>query len=611
MFLGYRGSEMAHNHETQTTSDDMPSVPYTIRRNGVFYFNFRYPTQLVKAGLTRSHAKKSLKTTCWKKAKELAVREAAFHQAEADRLLKQLEATTDQKEKVERERIPLSTLTKREQRDLVLKKFVDLEQRAERARAAFHRERDPVEIESILDTVRTDLAAYEGCDQFRPLDWEEEFRGFAKRAGFTCEGEEVEPETVNLYRRAVVEVQWRTVEAYEGREFERRDPAFKELHSLAEVASPAVGRASGHTVHELCERYPKRKQEGKLSPATIASYALPIRILQECFGLSADLASLGFRDGEKLVRFLASVPKNAAKRYPAKSLKDAARAEGEQAEPLVLSPKRQKDVFQTIKAMMTYAKEVGWVRENPFASTALLDTLPTITKRNREQFTGEDLGQLFSSKQFMEWRGKTDKEGNRTEGRFWVPLIAMFHGVRINEAASLLLTDVKTEGGVEIFSISETDDAGEKKKRLKTSSSARRVPIHAELIKMGFLEFVEAQRASKPDGFLFPELTPNKQTGNRAKVLSQWFGRLRTVVLEEKGSAYGKDLHSLRHSVTDCLRRAEGTSDEMRYALLGWSSDAEKKNAGFDYGSGFSLSDLKKLVDQIDYPGFDPSILYT
>ncbi len=30
----------------------MPCVPYTVRRKGIFYFNFRFPTELVKAGLT-------------------------------------------------------------------------------------------------------------------------------------------------------------------------------------------------------------------------------------------------------------------------------------------------------------------------------------------------------------------------------------------------------------------------------------------------------------------------------------------------------------------------------------------------------------------------------
>lgn len=184
----------------------------------------------------------------------------------------------------------------------------------------------------------------------------------------------------------------------------------------------------------------------------------------------------------------------------------------------------------------------------------------------------------------------------------------MFLGVRANEAASLLVADVKEEDGIPYILLRETDDDGKKRERLKTSASRRRVPLHSELVKIGFLEFVEDQREADSQGFLFPELKPNKQTGNRAKAFSQWFGRLRIEVLGSSAE-FGKDLHSFRHSVTDCLRSA-ADSDEKRYALLGWTDDSPKRNAGFDYGSGFSLQDLKSLIDEVEYPGFDLSFLY-
>ena len=61
--------------------------------------------------------------------------------------------------------------------------------------------------------------------------------------------------------------------------------------------------------------------------------------------------------------------------------------------------------------------------------------------------------------------------------------------------------------------------------------------------------------------------------------------------------------------MTDILRE-ETESDEMRYALLGWTSTAPKRNAGADYGSGYSLTKLKALIDKIEFSGFDPSFLY-
>ncbi len=181
--------------------------------------------------------------------------------------------------------------------------------------------------------------------------------------------------------------------------------------------------------------------------------------------------------------------------------------------------------------------------------------------------------------------------------------MGLFHGLRANEAASLLITDIKEEAGVPFLDVKETDEEGNREKRLKTSSSTRRIPIHDAVIGVGFLDFVASQRAAGQGGFLFPELAPDRTTENRAKQFSQWFGRLRRKVLgEEVTKEYGKNFHSFRHAVTDKLRAAS-ESDEKRYALLGWSGSKGKQNAGFDYGSGFPLADLQSLINQIHFEG--------
>lgn len=112
------------------------------------------------------------------------------------------------------------------------------------------------------------------------------------------------------------------------------------------------------------------------------------------------------------------------------------------------------------------------------------------------------------------------------------------------------------------------------------------------------------------DGWLFPEIEAAGASQSRTKVLSQWFGRLRLNALgQEDYELFGKDMHSFRHSVADHLRAATD-SDEKRFAIQGWIGNKGKKNAGYDYGKGFPLAELKRLVDTISYEGFDPSFLY-
>ncbi|MDF1860408.1 MAG: site-specific integrase [Verrucomicrobiales bacterium] len=600
---------MAHESDTHADSDPMPRIPHTIKRNGVYYFNFRYPQRLEKAGLTPSHAKKSLRTKDWREAKQRAIREAAIHSAEAERLLTQLEE--DESFRHFRQRteplVDIATLSEGDQRDQVLKWFVQMETEAEASREVFRESRDEDWKNNVLDTARADLTDYEGAYCYQPSDWEDLFRRFLKERGFLFDAETASADLVRMFRKAVVESQWRTVEEFEGSVFKTRDPLFSGLHA---DSTAATSEPKGHSVDEICERYPRRKKEGRLSKATLSSYALPIRILKEFFKASTELKAIQFEDGERLVRLLSNVPTNASKRYPGKTIKQAADQEAKCSNPKTISPKRQKDVFIAVKAILNHAVEIGWLERNPFGSRALLDQLPKVVKRAREQFTADELQLLFSSPEFLKWRGKRNRSGQPKEGRFWIPLMGMYLGVRANEAASLLVEDVKEENGVPFIWIREADDAGAILKQLKTAASERRVPIHKELLKIGLLEYAQIRKKEDPKGFLFPEMIPCPQTGNRAKVFSQWFGRLARSTLGDDALVFGKDFHSFRHAITDRLREVTD-SDEKRYALLGWVEGAGKRNAGFNYGSGFKMKELKRLIDKVTFPGLDLSHLYS
>ncbi|MBP6783971.1 MAG: phage integrase SAM-like domain-containing protein [Verrucomicrobiales bacterium] len=594
---------MAHKPVTQATSEDMPKVPHTIIRNGTYSFNARYPQKLIDAGkVDKEFNRKSLSTKDSREARKLAARNYTLHLSEVERMESELEGEgLHVRANSVRE---LSAFSKAEKKDLILRWFVEQERKATESRNRY-RDEDEDWKESAFDNAVHDLGVYEGSKSCEPFDWNGYFSKFLEQQGIAFNPERISSDLIELFRRAVIEVQWRTVQAFEGRDHSKRDDLFKGLHGQSEVREP---QQKDPTIADICERFPKRKVEGRLSKATLASYPLPLRILEQFFSAKRTLKSLTFEDAERLLAFLGTMPTNAERRYRGETVIEAARLEAKRDQKRIMSPKRQKDTFNTIKAVLNYAVEVGWLERNPFSSKALLDKLPRIETRSREQFTSEDLTALFSHPRFLGIRGTRDEAGTLKEGRFWVPLLRLFHGMRANEAASLLVCDVKKEDGIPFLWIRETDDGGNIVKGLKTQSSHRRIPIHSELVRIGFLNFVAEQRERSRDGFLFPEMTPNKQTGNRAKTFSQWFGRLVTKALGEDAVKFGKDFHSFRHAVTDCLR-VGAKSDEMRYALLGWTEGAGKRNAKFNYEEKFKIRELKELIDSVNFPGFDPSYL--
>ncbi|WP_426613173.1 hypothetical protein [Bradyrhizobium sp. McL0616] len=142
-------------------------------------------------------------------------------------------------------------------------------------------------------------------------------------------------------------------------------------------------------------------------------------------------------------------------------------------------------------------------------------------------------------------------------------------------------------------------------KRVKTDASERVVPVHPEVIRLGFLSYVEERR--KADGavaWLFPSVSPDK---GRAGIpaWSQWFGRyLRAAGVTNRAKVF----HSFRHTVKDALRR--GRADhEMREALVG---HAQASSVSWGYGAPemlarFGAAGLSDAVNRITYPGLDLS----
>lgn len=139
-------------------------------------------------------------------------------------------------------------------------------------------------------------------------------------------------------------------------------------------------------------------------------------------------------------------------------------------------------------------------------------------------------------------------------------MILHFTGARREEIANLALADIRQEEGIHYFDIAPD---GQRGRRLKNKSSKRRVPIHSELIILGFLDYVEARR-NQGETMLFSKVTEGRGRTTVADLVSKWFHRL-LKSLKVSGS---KSLHGLRPTVTTKLYEA-GVDGETRRELLG------------------------------------------
>jgi integrase len=219
---------------------------------------------------------------------------------------------------------------------------------------------------------------------------------------------------------------------------------------------------------------------------------------------------------------------------------------------------------------------------------------------DREPFTIAELKVLFASPVFTQ--GERPK-GGKGEAAFWLPLLSLLTGARRGELAGLTVADALNYEATDHPVIVLTEDES-RSKSLKTAGSARTIPLHPELKRLGFMQFVDDVRRMEGDtAWLFPEIAPDQRSGVSA--WTKWFSRyIRTHGIKDTRKVF----HSFRHNFKDALRAAK-VSEDVNDALTGHST---RGSVGRSYGSKdivirFGMATLIDAVGRIAYSGLDLS----
>ena len=268
-----------------------------------------------------------------------------------------------------------------------------------------------------------------------------------------------------------------------------------------------------------------------------------------------------------------------------------------------LSPATVNKLLGGVQAVAVWARDNGLIPDDvpwadPFSNMRLEEAEP-----EREPWEASELRVLFGSPVFI--AGIRPKAGGG-EAAFWLPLLGIFTGARLGELAPLTAADVVADEATGILTISIIEDA-EVGKRLKNRGSRRVIPVHPELVRLGFIDFVEeARRKRGSDARLFPLLNPGPR-GGFGEGWSKWFGRnIRSLGITNKERVF----HSFRHGFKDALRAAR-VSEDVNDALTGHAGSG---SVGRSYGAKdmvrrFGLPALADAVGKVTYPGLDLSYI--
>ena len=285
-----------------------------------------------------------------------------------------------------------------------------------------------------------------------------------------------------------------------------------------------------------------------------------------------------------------------------------------------LAPKTVLKKLALLRALLAVGVERGWLASNPAADITVKGA-PKATSE-REPFTQADLKRIFTSPIFK--RGERPA-GGAGDAAYWLPVLALYTGARLEELGQLECTDLAKTDGMPYLDITRTshdgdadededdapDEAGSvphdrqngesNRKRLKTASSKRRIPLHPRLIELGFIQYVDKLRATG-ETRVFPDLqrdTKGKLTGNWSKWWSRYLRQ--TIGIRGKDKVFHSFRHSFEQGCLDC-----GVDTEIRHALTGHriktTSDAYGTKNHLRFPLSRLFAEIKKLQFDVDIP---------
>jgi integrase len=235
---------------------------------------------------------------------------------------------------------------------------------------------------------------------------------------------------------------------------------------------------------------------------------------------------------------------------------------------------RHQSAFKTL---FRWARKRSYVEgENPFADLAR--TKARQSEVTWPPYTVVELNKLFDGASL---NTKPAKHSLAT-ARPWVMVISLFSGMRQGEVCELEVSDVQRQDGVWFFDVTAA----------KSEAGVRRVPIHSELIRLGFLKYVKAIGS----GPLFPGITPGGPDKKRGHTFAKRFPAFRRDQGVERERIA---LHSFRKNFVRALELAK--VDRDRAALV------VGHERGFTFRvynpEGLDMPMLRDVVESVTYGG--------
>jgi integrase len=318
-----------------------------------------------------------------------------------------------------------------------------------------------------------------------------------------------------------------------------------------------------HPFEEVIAKYQEWYVSSKttVKAGTKADMEVECRVLLEILG-NISIAEVNSMDAvTKLKQILRKYPKNKLQRYGDKSIHSILRSENGYD---VINPKTANEYIKRAKNIVHYAAKSKMVLTANVYEGELFNT-NIAAEEQRLAYDNDDVIRLIDAICTQPlWRYNPPKPE-----RFWIILIALFHGFRLGNIIGLTKRDIcKTDKGTWIFVL----------RTGKTQATVRPVAICDSLLLLGFLEWIERLNREKLFQDTAASFSKFYNRVDRKADCTVYEGFEAKFVTNDQG----KCLYSLRHSfagnvfdvtedfkiTADMMGHSTGSSVTSRYTKL-------------------------------------------
>jgi integrase len=364
----------------------------------------------------------------------------------------------------------------------------------------------------------------------------------------------------------------------------------------APVADPDMARILAPEARKPLSKLIDEFLDGRgLSNRTAKEVHVAVRMFQEFLDGPRPIYKIRKRDVLDYVRFLQTLPANATKLFPGKSMRQAVELNAKRATPYpTLNHKTVNDKWLAhIKTLLNWCSKNAFIPDNPAANVSVqIGKRLKASDDNKDALPIDVLNQIFRYPELTKTK----------DYRLFAIAVALFTGARPTEIAQLEIGDIIQRDGVWLFDINDRPKDASLTKKLKTPAAKRLIPIHPVLIKVGLIDFLETAKRRKHKR-LFDEWRQGTD-GEYTTTLCRWFNR--TLLPKLMTNTESVSFYSLRHNMQDALKLA-GIQKEIKDALFGHENTTVSR---FYESVSTPIAELHSAIKRVKYEGLDLTHLY-